>query len=193
MHYLFDMKKWTLYFILLFLTGCFSHSKDNQEKIIIQLIQKNQILDIFSLISTNKLSFDTFFKDGKTLMTLAIDANNKELIERLIEAGISLDLQDQQGNSALIYALLKKKTDIALNLLNLQPNVDLQNKEGNSALIIAVKNQEWNLVQKLLKAEVNPLLKDKMGKTALDYLDKNQSFYSTLNQYVNSYLIETQD
>ena len=102
----------------------------------------------------NHASFDPNVKsdDNTTLLMVATKFNKLDIVERLLKLDhIDLDLQDNKGNSALMYAL-KFGQDSILDLFfeHLDRiNVNLENNKGISTLLFAILSLE-NLTQSKL-------------------------------------------
>ena len=91
----------------------------------------------------------------------------KDIIQDLVKNTKNIDLQNNHGNTALMYA-----TDIGLiNTVRLfikqGANVNIQNNHNNNALILATIKNYQNIVQLLIQANANINMKDKNGRTAL--------------------------
>ena len=125
-------------------------------------------------------------KNGDTSLTIAAStANcNQYVFQELLEIynHQSMNIQNNEGNSALIIAVKNNRFDIVEILINKYKNknrdiVTAQNNEGNTAIIIAVKNNRLDILNKLL--EVAPLysfnIQNKEGNTALIIAVKNNN------------------
>ena len=88
-------------------------------------------------------------------------------VKTLINQGINVDIQDNDKQTALMWAY--NNVEITKMLIDAGANVNLQNKWGETALIIAVKNNNIKVVEQLLAAETNVLLKDIYNHTAITY------------------------
>ncbi|MBA3722845.1 MAG: ankyrin repeat domain-containing protein [Parachlamydiaceae bacterium] len=76
-------------------------------------------------------------KWGKTPLMLSIDQNISRL---LLSKGANIDLQDNQGNTALMNAILDNRpTGVQLLLIYSKANIFLENKKKETALSIATK------------------------------------------------------
>ena len=109
-------------------------------------------------------------KSGKTVLMCAVNKCNENLIERLINKDPALiDLQDNQGMTALHYAAQAWK-DCELSLLIKQgASLEIRDKKGKTALIYAVDRNDLEKVRSLVenKAEINVF--DKYQKSPLMY------------------------
>ncbi len=105
-----------------------------------------------------------------------IDAN-LDKVKELLAQGIDVNVQDMNGKTALMNAVLRQNKDVVAMLINANANVNSQDRFGNSALIYATIEQPQrtgsaallpvvykDIVQMLIKAkaDVNVHDQDKM-------------------------------
>lgn len=92
------------------------------------------------------------------------------IIGQLLEAGVTPNNQDREGNTALHEATSRGGNNDIIQKLLEGENVDLdiQNSEGKTALVNASRGDQEAAVA-LLEAGANTDIKDNEGKTALDY------------------------
>lgn len=89
--------------------------------------------------------------------------------------GANLDLQDEDGQSALMHACAQNRLEAAKLLIEKGANLDLQDEDGRSALINACYKNQPELVKLLLAKGANPDLQNWAGWTALmQACDNNQ-------------------
>lgn len=109
-------------------------------------------------------------KAGVPLLCLAARAGDRNIVEILLKAGASVNLQAlDRGSSALIDCASGKHSDIMAELLAAGADVNLKSKDGQSALIIAVGLNDEASVEILLKAGANPDEPDSLGASARRY------------------------
>ena len=88
----------------------------------------------------------------------------------LLSRGARPDLQDNQGNSALIVAAQIGWTEGAEALLGRRANVNLPNNRGETPLILAVQRRDLAMVRLLIGRGADPNRSDSVaGYSALDY------------------------
>lgn len=80
-----------------------------------------------------------------------------------------ISVRDQNGNSALHYAVSVSDDDLLIELIKRYPNinVNVQNNNGTSPVHIAAEKQNLNALRILLKSGANFELKTNMGSTPL--------------------------
>ena len=119
--------------------------------------------------------FTTFVKDepmsvttGRWSLHFASRNGNLEVVKRLLEKGVDVNMQYEDGNTALISACYGKHTAVALELLGVDNiKVDLRTNDGESALHYASQNGMLEVVNRLLKKGADVNMQDKRGNTAL--------------------------
>lgn len=106
---------------------------------------------------------------GRTLLIYAAKNNHThtELVKLLLEFGTKLDLQDNKGKTALMYAAKKGHSAIVRLLLEFGAALDLQDNDGKTALVYAARKGHAQIVRLLLEAGANPDLKDNDDNTAI--------------------------
>jgi ankyrin repeat protein len=126
-------------------------------------------------------------KDGNTALMLATDSKFLDndideiakIVKMLLENGADISATDNDGNNALMHALINIKPyqshQIIMQLLtNIIDNnkmniINMQNKAGNNALILAIENFQDDIVEMLVDHDVNINVKNKAGNTALRF------------------------
>lgn len=103
--------------------------------------------------------------NGISLLMLAAIQNNQLLITRLIAAGANLNLQDNDGNTALMHAIDKEKPAIAIYLIEAGigagANLDLQDKAENTALMHAIEKLDLDSAKYLIKSGATVTIQNK--------------------------------
>ncbi|CAI8043582.1 Putative ankyrin repeat protein MM_0045, partial [Geodia barretti] len=99
---------------------------------------------------------------------MAASRGHIDFVVDFVQEEANLDLQKNDGNSALMLATIDGHTDIAVELVKAGAKLDLQNKNGNSALIIATRGGHScrGVVVELVKKRANLDLQNKNGDAA---------------------------
>jgi ankyrin repeat protein len=83
--------------------------------------------------------------DGiNTLLCLAVEIGEIELVKRLLAKGVNLNGQNDEGNSPIMLAVKSKQLELVYFLLSRSPNLSLQNQQGKTAYALAAENG-WKL------------------------------------------------
>jgi len=124
--------------------------------------------EIVDLLMTKDFDVNTRGFAGGTLLMLAADGDTA-LVKYLIGRGADVNLQDDEGKTALMKATGSYRTS---NLANIRyliahgANVNAVNNQGETALIIATKKGNSEMVKVLLEKGSSVSIKTKEGKTA---------------------------
>lgn len=108
------------------------------------------------------------FLDGSAVLT-AVERNDIEFLEILIDEGVDLNYKDINGNISLTKAILYKNSKIAKILINAGAKVSIKNYAGMTPLMSASFMLNIQITELLLKNGANPNIKDLDGNTALLY------------------------
>lgn len=139
-------------------------------------IKSNDIVGIRKLLTP---SFGGLIKAADVNAPLTIEAYNPlivasqngftEIAELLIQHEAAIDKPDNQGNTALIWAIKINHLKLTEILLNSGANPNVKNKYGNSPVVFAVANNNSVIVNLLLafKVDVNVkiFLENMIGET----------------------------
>lgn len=110
------------------------------------------------LLREGKVKIDAQDNNGWTPLQLAVSKNDLEMTEFLISMSVKIskksmiNLQDNQGKSALHLAAEHGYEDIVNCLIEINADLNLINKAGRSALNVAAQNGRTNVVEILIKA-----------------------------------------
>ena len=122
------------------------------------------------------------------LMTACLLGHFKKTQE-LIDKGACCDIQDDQGNNALIEAVQSNNKKIVELLLSKMSQVDQVNKRGETALITAIKqkNPIEDIIKLLLNAAADPEKQDNNKKsTWLIAKQKHPKISRLIEKHLNS-------
>jgi ankyrin repeat protein len=93
---------------------------------------------IRNMMQVKGAAVDTLAADRSTLLMRAAAAGNVELATWLLQVGARIDLQDQAGRSALMYATLSPTGEATLQLLIVKKaQLNLADRDGKTALSLA--------------------------------------------------------
>lgn len=132
---------------------------------------KNQ--EIIQKLVDLGLPINTKDNAGQTPLILACKHENKQAVNILIKNDeIEIDLQDNNGKTALMYATLFQNLDIIKTLLSYNANINLPDKENDTPLMYAVMLKNLSIIELLLKEKANPNVKNNKGQFPITYAAK---------------------
>jgi uncharacterized protein len=105
-------------------------------------------------------------KNNKELV-LAARTNDVERANRALQANINIDLKNEDGYTALMYAVNSGSIDVAKVILDHKARINLQDRDGYTALMIAAFRGNGEMVDFLLKYKPDVHLRHRSGRTAL--------------------------
>ena len=125
------------------------------------------ILTVFVLCFSMQLCKGQSKKDS---LFIAIDSNDKALVNQLINRGHSPSQVYQSGwveISPLIYAIQKRQTNIIQTLIEKKADLNWKDSFNTTALMYAASDGQESIVKMLLDKGADATIKDKQGNDAL--------------------------
>ena len=143
-------------------------TSDDQEDLqdeLLDLVEDGKVAEAQALIQNSRsLTFNAVANgDEMTYLMVALDEENVEMAAKIIESGVDVNAQDEDGRSALHYVARMDPDDVPLE-------------------------QRVALMQMLLAKGANPNIVDENGLTALDYVQEldddegKKELYALLDQ-----------
>ena len=115
---------------------------------------------------------------------VSIKNNNVKSVKNYIDSGYDLDIKNEYGYTALIWATYNNKIEIVKLLLNAGADVDKQNAYGETPLICAASNDNREMVELLLDYHADEFILTNNDDSFYDYLtDENKQYF--LKEYPN--------
>ena len=122
------------------------------------------------LIKKGGININRRYKDGKTLLGLAIDNNYIDIISLLIENGADVNVKNKEGKTLLglaidkndigIISLDNNYMDIISLLIENGANVNVKNKDGKTLLNLAIDKNNIDIISLLMGNGANVNLND---------------------------------
>ena len=116
-------------------------------------------------------------KDLQTPLIQASKYNGPEVVQFLIESGAGVNVKDENGKSALMYACEENKdVEVVRVLIRKHADVNAKTNTGKTALMYACENNpNIKIISALIEAGADVNAKTKDGRTPLDYAGKNEN------------------
>ena len=111
-------------------------------------------------------------KNQETLnksLLLAVQMGNLKAVQKALSEGADIDFQGENGQTALMRAILNQKEEVFNLLLFENANVNLQDKEGKTALMMAYQMGLTDFIEELKLKGADEKIKDVYGYLAKDY------------------------
>ena len=102
-----------------------------------------------------------------------IEKNDIQSVKNYIYSGYDLNIQNEYGNTQLMYSIIHDKTTIVKLLLNAGADLNKQNNNGYTALIYAVDGNKLKIVKLLVNAGADTNIQNRTCNTALIIASKN--------------------
>ena len=104
----------------------------------------------------------------------------------MTELGMSVNMQDENGITALMNAIETKKRNLFKFLINKKANINLTDSNGQNALHYACINcdriEDLEYIRILLDQNINPFIKDNNGMLPYDYLSEDMKKLVNMSQ-----------
>ena len=111
-------------------------------------------------------------KNGGTCLLVAADGNDESTVNKLLEKGANVNIQDNDGNTGLHRAVINGNFQISAAIVNSDYHtVNIQNRDGVTALMYAVLWDQTRLAMALVDQGARLDLKDVYGRDVLTYCD----------------------
>ncbi len=107
------------------------------------------------------------YSGGTTTLLYAVEDARLDLVEEIVQRGVSLEAQDARGYTALILAAYRGRNSILRLLAQAGANVDARDRHGNSVLLFAAQYGDREIVKLLVEAGADPNVRGQNGYTAL--------------------------
>ncbi|MEI0477590.1 ankyrin repeat domain-containing protein [Brachyspira pulli] len=101
---------------------------------------------IISLISIPCNYLYSLTQDEETLLDAAI-FGDEDVVEKILEKNINVNIQDDVGNTALILACMEGHIKVVEILVKANADKSIVNKYGNDALFYAKQNNHPDIVK----------------------------------------------
>ncbi len=96
-----------------------------------------------------------------------------EIVNMLLKNGVEINAQNEEGRTALMYAVSEGSKELTEILIKNGANVNLKDINGDTALIIAIGNENEEISELLIKSGANTNDKNLEGKKLLEMTESS--------------------
>ncbi len=157
------MKNYIYIFFLLITSLLFS-----QEKNVFDIARFGTVMEMESIIKSNKNVINTVDENGFSPLILATYINNEAIVVFLVKKIKDINYNTISG-TALTAASYKGFTKIVEILLKNNANPNIADAKGTTPLIYATISENIDIIKLLIAYKVNKTHKDQKGNSALEY------------------------
>ena len=131
-------------------------------------INHHNIADVSALLEDSEANVNCTNINGQTPLHYAVDAQNTQIIQLLLEFGASPDTQEHQEvgkNTPLHMAVERNMLDVVDLFLQCGADPTIPNVHGFTCLHVAARVGLLDMTKLLLARGVNPQIRDKYGNS----------------------------
>ncbi|WP_428050150.1 ankyrin repeat domain-containing protein [Candidatus Avelusimicrobium caledoniensis] len=123
--------------------------------------------DLIKPLIARGAEINSFFLDGTTLLTGAVELGNLKTVKEILQNGADINMPDRLSKTPLIMAAQKGNYDMVKFLLDNGAKVDLQDAKGFTALM---RTNNEKIAKLLLDKGADPNHQEEDGWTKLMYI-----------------------
>lgn len=148
-------------------------------------IKEDGNIDIIKLLVKNKADLNILTEEGDSLIEYAINKNDTDMIQTLVEGGVNLNVAGISSNTPLMTAVSKSLENIVRIFLTKNDiNLNAINRNWNTALHMAAKNGNTVIIKMLIDKGANVDARNKQGYTPLHTAVENNNLEAA-NEIIN--------
>lgn len=128
-------------------------------------------------------------KNGQDALMIALnDWDNRKLAAKILALKPDLTIADNDGNTALMHALMVRETELAEKLIKAGAQMDITNKSGQTTLHLAARNYDLKLIKQLLKQKADVRAVDENGENPIHYMCRFPVYMWVDQEYLSEIL-----
>ncbi|OJV13563.1 MAG: hypothetical protein BGO27_02985, partial [Alphaproteobacteria bacterium 33-17] len=164
--------QWDIVRILINTPGVKLDVKHNGSGIVHYVTMTNDVENL-ECLDGKKDIISMLTSDGRTALHIATQWEyNLEVIQKLIELGVDVNIKDDKSLTALHYAVENESVECIKELVKAGAKLDIQNRDGKTAIQIAKELKKQDLIDALNPVDNKPIFEaiDKNDLAALTKL-----------------------
>lgn len=136
-------------------------------------------MDIFDMLRAGNMIICDDLQARSAFLYAVHDNAPAEIVKQLLECGADVNEEDEDGQTALMFAAANNATKTVQLLLDSGAKIDVQDIDGYTALMAGVINNSTESVELLLKAGADPYILNDGGLTVFDLIHKRSPSIQT--------------
>lgn len=131
-------------------------------------------IDVYKFLERLGINPNVTTKKGvNPLHSIAYSSKDKEVLDFFIQKGVSVNQQDEHGNTPFMNAAAYNNMDIVTYLSKHVDDINVQNAKGQTALTKAISSNTLDVISFLVDQKSNTQIIDKEGNSLANYLVNN--------------------
>jgi len=131
-------------------------------------------IDVYKFLERLGINPNVTTKKGvNPLHNIAYSSKDKEVLDFFIQKGVSVNQQDEHGNTPFMNAAAYNNMDIVTYLSKHVDDINVQNAKGQTALTKAISSNTLDVISFLVDQKSNTQIIDKEGNSLANYLVNN--------------------
>lgn len=141
-------------------------NNNNMEQLLTAITQEDLIV-MDSILKDQNFDRNIVLPNSDTLLMIGIDTGNIDVVQKLLDYGVPMDIQNDDGMTALMMASNYGQFHLVELLIRYGANLNLKNKKNYTALHYACINEFYDIIKILVDHHIDLDTKDFNGNTAL--------------------------
>ncbi len=113
---------------------------------LLSLVDDN--IELFSELLNHGANLDLQYKEGLTLLMIALNMKKKRFIAKIFEhPGFDVDIQDDLGMTSLMHAIKNKDIRVVEALLKCGADVSIKDNKGDTAIFYALEIEDFEIAK----------------------------------------------
>ena len=134
-------------------------------------VEKNQVKEV-ELFLYHGVDINVRNSNGETALIIAAKNGYELIAKMLLNANAKIDLENDLGCTAMVYATIQKYSSIAIDLLDRIDNKNEKNYQGQVLVVLSELSQNFELKNEIQQRNIVLEVKSGAGVQAFDYFNK---------------------
>ncbi len=128
-----------------------NYEKESLKKLFLDGATQEQLCTAYEMMNKNKR------QATQKLMSINLRVVKKEDVEKLLDTGADINVQDGEGRTLLMDACFYGREDLVKLALDRKANINLEDKEGKTAFMYAEESQNKKILKMMEEARASEM------------------------------------